>query len=496
MNVDEIQKEKREGQIGNECGIYVGDLPGTIQDEELYKLFKSVGDIYSVVLTKKEGRDGRVGAHAQILFFNQVSVKKAIEMFNYHALHGVQIRVMPLMSKDTIYSKSKEGNLIVKGLPKDMDKQTLNDTFSIFGKILSCKVHTTLSGECTGIGFVQFERPEVAAASREIINQSTLKGHKLSAEKWVASSERVTKKEEINHIFTNVYIKHVPTCLSEEAVRAEIEKLGTLTSFLAQKTPEGRLTGVVFANFSTHEEAVRAIETLHHRAFPGREGVSGEVPLYAHRVIPKSEREPVIFKKYEEEKQSGTNSIYVINLPISASNEEIQEYFAVAGKIVSMNIIREEESKRSFGYINYENAEQSKEAIEKTNEKKFKGNVLSVAYARGKKHREIEKLTQHQGYGNYHPASGYIKGLHKTARQEAPPDFGVELYGLILSLAPSYREKIEQAGFRTHEEFAKKITGMILELDSDEVKKASKLGNVLSGYVEESLDVIIRRAEE
>ncbi|KAI5186797.1 hypothetical protein NEIRO03_2382, partial [Nematocida sp. AWRm78] len=40
--------------------------------------------------------------------------------------------------------------------------------------------------------------------------------------------------------------------------------------------------------------------------------------------------------------------------------------------------------------------------------------------------------------------------------------------------------------------FAKKITGMILELDAEEVKRAAVLGNVLSNYVEESLEEIIR----
>ncbi|KAI5192527.1 polyadenylate-binding protein [Nematocida sp. AWRm77] len=489
VNTEHMGREKKEEQKTNECVVHVGNLPAYAPEEELYRLFASAGSIISLNKIEKERPDGTVIRFALITYLNAAEVEKAIDLLNYHVLNGKEIRVQKFLKMDKVQKQSEE-NLIIKGLPADIDDQSFEDTFSIFGRIVSSRISKNVLGVCVGFGFVKFESVDAARVAKEMINKCTINGEKLSASVWVPQSERTTKKGLINNTFTNVYFKDIPPSVPEEEVQKELEKIGKLTSFFSNKDEKGAPTGVYFANFSTHEEALKAIEALGSKPFPGVEYTEGMPPVvYAARAKPKIER--------DEEKVQDTRVIFVRNFPSGITDEEISEYFSAYGKIVSMNIVKPEAEKDkktlSYGFITYDTNKEMKAAIEGAHDKLFKNQLLSVVESVPRSMRAVEKYHQpYQKYSGRYGTPGYSKAPSTKPGPRDTSNMGYELYELILSLAPNYKEKIEQAGFQAPVEFAMKITGMILELDEEEIKKASKLGNVLSSYVEESLDELIQ----
>ncbi len=63
-----------------------------------------------------------------------------------------------------------------QNLDKTIDAKALHDTFSAFGKILSCKVATDANGVSKGYGFVHFEDQAAADRAIETVNQKEIEG--------------------------------------------------------------------------------------------------------------------------------------------------------------------------------------------------------------------------------------------------------------------------------------------------------------------------------
>ncbi len=83
------------------------------------------------------------------------------------------------------------------------------------------------------------------------------------------------------------------------------------------------------------------------------------------------------------------NRLYVGNLPWSATDDTLREYFAGAGTVQSATVISDRDSGRSkgFGFVEMATAEEAQKAIEMFNGKDMDGRPIVVNIARPKEER-------------------------------------------------------------------------------------------------------------
>lgn len=76
--------------------------------------------------------------------------------------------------------------------------------------------------------------------------------------------------------------------------------------------------------------------------------------------------------------------LYVGNLPYSATDEELEQYFADYGPVASATVITDKNTGRSkgFGFVELEDDDQAAAAIEALNNSDFGGRNVVVNVAR------------------------------------------------------------------------------------------------------------------
>ena len=82
-------------------------------------------------------------------------------------------------------------------------------------------------------------------------------------------------------------------------------------------------------------------------------------------------------------------NIYVGNLPYSTTNDELKDVFSVYGEVASARIVNDRETGRSkgFGFVEMNNDEQAKAAIEALNGQEIGGRKSVVNEARPREER-------------------------------------------------------------------------------------------------------------
>jgi len=83
-------------------------------------------------------------------------------------------------------------------------------------------------------------------------------------------------------------------------------------------------------------------------------------------------------------------NIYVGNLPYSTTADEVRSAFAAYGTVSNVSIITDKFSGRSkgFGFVEMENNDEAKAAIDALNEKPMNGRNLRINEARPRKDRD------------------------------------------------------------------------------------------------------------
>nr|XP_045015368.1 polyadenylate-binding protein 1-like [Jaculus jaculus] len=309
----------RRSGVGN---IFIKNLDRAIDSKALYDTFSAFGSILSCkVACDENGSKGYGFVH----FETQEESERAIDKMNGMFLNDRQVFVGRFKSRRDreaelgARARARAGgggggggggaftNVYIKNLAEDVDDERLKDLFGRFGPVLSVKVMTDERGQSKGFGFASFSRPRDAQKAVQEMNGQELGGKHIYVGR---AQNKVERQMELKHKFgrmkqdahtpkgdgktryqgVNLYVKNLDDSIDDNRLRKEFSPFGTITS--AKVTMEGgRSKGFGFVCFSTPDEATKAVTEMNGR-------IVATKPLYVALAQRKEDRQTHLNNQY------------------------------------------------------------------------------------------------------------------------------------------------------------------------------------------------------
>ncbi len=107
--------------------------------------------------------------------------------------------------------------------------------------------------------------------------------------------------------------------------------------------------------------------------------------------------------------------LFVGSLAYSVTDDDLEQFFATAGKVTSAKVIIDRDTNRSkgFGFVEMESDDEAKAAIQQLEGKELNGRAIAVNEARPQENRERRSF----GGGNGGGGGGYGGGDRDGGRR-------------------------------------------------------------------------------
>eukprot|EP00933_Yihiella_yeosuensis_P080436 TRINITY_DN93848_c0_g1_i1.p1 TRINITY_DN93848_c0_g1~~TRINITY_DN93848_c0_g1_i1.p1 ORF type:complete len:535 (+),score=82.26 TRINITY_DN93848_c0_g1_i1:71-1675(+) len=520
------------------ASLYVGDLAPEVTENDLNDKFSQIGVIASIRLCRDSVTRRSLG-YGYVNFNSPADAERAIQIMNFSDLKGKPCRVC-WSQRDPTVRRSGVGNTFVKNLAASVDSKRLFDEFSRFGNILSVKLGADHTGKPLGYGFVHFETQESAQAAIDAAKAGlVIEGSPVTVDVY-QPKQRGSNSEN----FTNVYVKNVPLSWSNEEFEKYFAAFGKITSALLKRNPEsGESMGFGFVNYATHDEAKNAIQTAHNAAVQ-----DGELTktLFACRALSKSElsREKLKIaesRRMEQQQRWAGCNLYVKFLPETITEEALRQKFAEFGEISSVKLVQTQDGMNTgVGYVCFANADGATKALQAMNGAVLEGTRrLYVSLHQSKTYREQAQREQSR-FGMYPrggpmfqqgpgPKFGYMMpmqqrpqgGMRRPNMRRGPPAGSFppmqaqqprrvnrggaprpqgngDIFKQLHTMSPDSQKQllgehlypmvVNALGADASQ--APKITGMLLEMDPQDVVRAINEPEVRMAKINEALTVL------
>lgn len=466
--------------------VHCGNLSSKTTSADLQTLFSKVAPVVKINLKK---RNDSVSSFAFVYFMTVQDAENIVKEFNYTELHGKQINLM-------LYNADKGlpdgANIFVKNLPPNLNSKDLNEIFKMFGQIVSCKVASDDNGSLKGFGYVQYKNPK--SAKKAILSCQNVKigTHTLEVELYdpKLKSSKESKENPKVSTFTNCYVKNFPLSMTEEKLKKILEKYGKIDSLFFPKNENGVTVGYACANFSTPDEAKKAIEALHNKELftseemEKEEGLTSE-PFYIQKAENKKERVEILKKQHEKlmlEGQRSKRNLYVSNIPDTFTKDEIKNIFLRFGTITDFKISKCAGSNKQYAYVCYSTPEEACIAFEKLDGTSLDENKLQISYYKTKSERIAENDK------NLAESLVMLKSLSVTENSDYKSHGSNKktlqiLHDALITVAPVFKHDWHVFNATSSVEFAQEILKEISNLPSGFIKSISTDSRILEDNV-------------
>ncbi|KAJ3196794.1 Protein phosphatase PP2A regulatory subunit B [Irineochytrium annulatum] len=313
-------------------------------------------------------------------------------------------------------------SLYVGELDPSVTEAMLFDLFNMIGPVASIRVcRDAVTRRSLGYAYVNYHNVNDGERAVDQLNYSALKGRAIRI-MWSQRDPSLRKSGA-----GNIFIKNLDPSIDNKALHDTFSAFGNILSCKVAVDENAMSRGYGFVHYETAEAADAAIKHVNGMLLNDKQ-------VYVGHHIPKKER----MSKIEEMRSKYTN-IYVKNLDEAVTDEELRAMFTPFGNVTSAVVQRDEQTQASkgFGFVNYNDHEEARRAVEEMHEKEINGKQLYVSRAQKKAEREEELRKQYEKIreeklNKYQGVNLYIKNLDDSIDDEKLRE-AFAVYGVITS---------------------------------------------------------------
>ncbi|KAJ2039444.1 Protein phosphatase PP2A regulatory subunit B [Coemansia sp. RSA 922] len=326
-------------------------------------------------------------------------------------------------------------SLYVGELDASVTEAMLYELFKIVGSVASIRVcRDAITRRSLGYAYVNFHNHNDCVTALQTLNYTEIKGRPCR----IMWSQRDPSQRKSGS--GNIFIKNLDPSIDNKALHDTFAAFGTVLSCKVALGPQGNSLGYGFVHYETREAAEQAIANVNGMLL-------NDIKVFVGHHVGRAER-----VELAKGQRAQFTNVYVKNLDAEVDDAALNELFSSYGVITSAIIQREEDGKsRGFGFVNFEDHEAARKAVEELHETDFRGQKLFVSRAQKKIERNEELRSQYEQakqekLSKYQGVNLYIKNFDEDIdddklRQEFAP------YGVITSAKVMHNEKGESRGF-------------------------------------------------
>lgn len=310
----------------------------------------------------------------KVVFKDTKSANECRINMNLKKLQNYSIRIM-WYDKDFKYNSKDKNNLYIKSIPKDKTSREIFEYLHKFGDIHSIKINEDENGKIIGTGFVTFYKNEDAKNAVDSTNNKKI---------WDSDMELVYQNNN-NYNYDKgyhndnlkIYINNIPDKYDKKEVEELCKDIGKIKLCNVNTGKKGRFAIVTF---TTSAEAKAAVDKLNNKEIEGKKILVKEFQTKQKYYPNHIYNHP--FPRFTPQKNT---NLHIRNIPLTATEDDLKKAFGQYGEIKNMKIEKETVKKeengetkiittnKGFGYVNYENPQSAKLALEALNGKYLPG---------------------------------------------------------------------------------------------------------------------------
>jgi polyadenylate-binding protein len=497
-----------------ETQIFIGDLPGSVIESELYTQASKYGEVVYIRILRHFQTKESLG----IAFVSFAKVEQA--QLARSSLNGINYKGNYIRVARFCKDRDPEANLYISDLPESLTARELEEHLLRFGPIVSSKVSFDKNLKSNRYGYVQFERKADAAKVLEATIE--ISGQKIQASKFLPASQR-----ESLHNKNNLYVRGFDSSFKSEQFVDVFKTFGEIQShqMMSVKDFKGNLRYFAYVSFKNPEDAQKAMDSLNDKNVSG---VTWTVVVHQNRAVRKAKLALEYRKKVEDWKRK---NLFIKGFPKSLNEVQLKEICSEYGSIVSVKIIKLENIQyqdsrpvqtlisKGCGFVCFGSYESASAAFTGLKNKKIEGETLSVFFWKPREElvrelnaNKIKKMqVQMMQYGMMYPpvmGRGAFRGkpvrsvpsvnqISPMVMAPKPPEVKLNFdINAFWESSPEIQKRILGENMypivleKSNQRVAGKITGMLLEIPPETLIKMLHTPGEIANKVREAVEVL------